>query len=689
MEISLKWVNELVNVEIICLEELVEKLTLGGFEVEEIIERQIDKERQVTLDISATANRSDSLSIQGISTEIGALLNQSLEDAAYPTQKLTWHTKFENLSYHLVENTACQGFIAITIENLVNSTSPSWLKQKLASSGIVPENNFHDFQNYIRLETGYPFEFYDLEKIFFNSVLPDFNLRLSQNDDIKQVLVNNLPIGIAGIIANENFRCSNETQKILLEGSIFKASAIRQQSRELGLRTIRSARYEKSIKNSNLIEACYSLISLLRIKNPALGCKLHTNSKAKPSKLSAIILSYTNINDILGPVYELFSKKPKFILPQQVTDYLKRLTFKTEYDSVSEIWKVAIPDLRSHDIVDEIDLIEELGRLHGFDNFLTQLLPITKLGLEDSSYKTREKITAGFLSMGLTEFVHYSLVNPQTQSKKLVSLINPLVLEYSNLRSNLLPNLIQTLTTNLKQGNLTIEGFEYGHVFFKNSSRRIQEKELVAGIFGGTKMRSTWATPIKSLTWFEAKGRLEQFFEQLNLSVSWKPSLLEKRSSILHSYRTSRLLLNNTVELGVFGQINLILAKKTNLPVDTYLFELDFEIIEKFTTEIRPGIAESYSLYPKVVKDLSFIISNNISFEEIKKILYLNGSKFLIDVSLLDEYIGKAIPNDHTSLCLQLVFQSDDRTLKNQQIEKTIRNLKATLASQFNAVIRE
>ena len=686
MEISLKWVNELVNVETICLEELVEKLTLGGFEVEEIIETQTDEEKQISLDLSATANRSDSLSIQGVSTEIGALLDQPLEDITYVTQTRTWDTILNDFSFHLVENTTCQSFIALTIENLVNLTSPKWLKQKLVHSGLVPENNLQDFQNYIRLETGYPIELYDLEKIFLKSGAPDFSLSLSHTDNMKQVLINNLPIGTAGIIANQRFLCSNETRNILVEGSIFKASTIRYESKKLGLRTPRSARYEKSIKNSNLIDACYRLIALLRIENPELRCKLHTNSQAKPPKVLPIRLSYSKIKDVLGPVS---GNGSQFVSPEQVDAYLKRLTFQAEYDSTSELWEVVIPDLRSNDIINEIDLIEEVGRLHGFDRFLTQLPPTMKFGFEDGSYKIQKKITLGFLSMGLTEFIHYSLVNTQNQNTKTVSLINPLVSEYSNLRSSLLPNLIQTLTTNLNQGNLAVEGFEYGHVFTQNSEGIIYEKKMVAGVFGGTKMKSSWATPAKSLTWFEAKGRLEQFFERLALVVSWKPFHFEKRSSILHSSRTSALFLNKTIKLGMFGQINSILAKKANLPTDVYLFELDFELVKKFTTETKMGIVKSYSVYPKVVKDLSFIISDSIKFEKIKKILYLNGSKFLREVTLLDAYVGTMIPKDHTSLCLQLMFQSDEETLKHEQIEKIIRSLKSTLISQFNVVIRE
>jgi phenylalanyl-tRNA synthetase beta chain len=167
MQISLKWINELVNIEIVNLDDLIEKLTLGGFEVEEILEVEIDNKKQIALDISATANRSDSLSIQGISTEIAALLDK-------PINISTYSIKSENLKQTILKNTRilppdqdCSALISVTVENLTNTTVPKWITEKLISSGITPLNNLTDFQNYILLETGYPFAFYDFDKITF------------------------------------------------------------------------------------------------------------------------------------------------------------------------------------------------------------------------------------------------------------------------------------------------------------------------------------------------------------------------------------------------------------------------------------------------------------------------------------------------------------------------------------------
>ena len=157
MQISLKWVTEFVDLKTVNLDSLIEKLTLSGFEVEKILEVEINNKKTITLDISATANRSDSLSIQGISLEISALLNQVPQVSSYSTKTFNWEHKIENLLKISLAKNECLGFISITVENLNTLISPDWLKKKLIASGIKPEDNFIDFQNYILLEKGNPF----------------------------------------------------------------------------------------------------------------------------------------------------------------------------------------------------------------------------------------------------------------------------------------------------------------------------------------------------------------------------------------------------------------------------------------------------------------------------------------------------------------------------------------------------
>ena len=705
MEISLEWVNELVNIETVDLNDLIEKLTLGGFEVEEVLEININNKKTITLDISSTANRSDSLCIQGISLEIAALLNKPVNISKYSTNTFKWKQKLENLSETFSATNECPTFISLTVENLTDLTTPKWLKQKLIFSGITPANNLLDFQNFILLETGYPFEFYDLDKIYSKLDTSNFSLNITPsatnkifcasnnlnyelNDSILIIKANELPISIAGIIPSKYTCYSSDTKSLLIEGSIFNSVKIRQQSRVLGLRTDRSAKYEKSLKNTNLIESCYRLVSLLRISNPNMVCKLHTITKTLEKKLVPISLRYKTINQVLGPIKGEISNNNNYIPIESVNNYLERLRFDYNYDKNNLIWKVNIPHSRTDDISREIDLVEEIGRLHGFNNFLTQLPKIKTIGSEDPSYKTRKKLTSCFINLGLNEFIHYSLVSQKTYIHNDIKLVNPLLKDCSNLRSSLLPTLIKTVHINLKNSSTSIEGFEYGHVFSGDVSKIFQEKEYVAGIFGGIKSKLAWSDSSKSLNWFEAKGKMEQLFKKLNFLVYWKLYNPSNNNNILHPYCSSKLYLANGENLGIFGQIHPILSKKLNLPSDIYLFEFDFALIQNQIQTNKLVAYREYTLYPKIIKDLSFIISNQISFEELKKILYSNGSKFLTQIHLLDEYKGTSIPEGHTSLCLQLTFQSRQKTLKNNEIENIISNLQQLLVNKFNVNIR-
>jgi len=704
MQIPLKWINELVNVESINLDELIEKLTLGGFEVEEIIELEIDGQSQLALDISTTANRSDNLSIQGMSAEIAALLNKPTKTSTYSLNTSNWKQKLYDSALTISNESNCSTFIGVIIENVTDFTVPKWIKQKLVSSNITPVNNLLDFQNYILLETGYPIAFYDFNKICSKLNSSNFKLSISKAIDNQEftaindvtyrlnssnliLKANDVPLSIAGIIENKDFECLDTTTSLLLEGSIFNAALIRQQSRNLGLRTDRSARYEKSLKNTYLTEAIYRLLSLLRISNPNIICKLHTFTKIAEEELQPILLRYQTISEILGPIKKQKQEDFDFITPEIISSYLKRLNFEFSYNDSKLSWEVQIPHSRSDDITREIDLIEEIGRLHGFNNFITTLPKIKTIGTEDISYRTRKKITSCLLNLGFNELIHYSLVNEKTFLKNEIKLLNPLLSDCSNLRQSLLPNLVKTVQENLKQGNSFIEGFEYGHVFSGDIATDFKEKECVAGIFGGIKTKLEWSDSEKAVTWFEAKGKIEQLFKQLNLVTYWKTSN-SNMGEILHSYRSAELYLLNGVKLGIFGQIHPILANQLGLSPQIYLFEFNVELIQHQLQVNKLVMYKEYSLYPKIVKDLSFIIDQDIQFERLQKTLYCNGTTFLSEINLLDEYRGKSIPEGSTSLCLQLIFQSKEKTLENKEIDTIMNNLELVLINKFNALIR-
>ena len=473
-----------------------------------------------------------------------------------------------------------------------------------------------------------------------------------------------------------------------MEGSIFDASKIRQQSRKIGLRTDRSARYEKSIKNTYLIQALFRFISLLRISNPNLNLQFHTIAKRFEPKTSRIQLNYKTICKILGPIKNSQNTTLKYIARTQVEKSLLCLNFKVNYNQVADLWEVEIPHSRTEDIKREIDLIEEIGRLYGFNNFLTILPKLRTIGNKDESYKLRQKITTCLLSLGFNEIINYSLVKDKTVLNNQIKLINPLISDYSNLRTSLLPDLLQVLQQNLKQGNKTMDTFEYGHVFLQDNISIFKEKEYIAGLFGGFKARSTWLEPEKATTWFEAKDDLEQLFQQLNINPNWEISIDIRYAKICHPYRTAELFISNRKKLGVFGQIHPILANQLKLPFDIYLFECDLDVIKTQIKTNNLTILKDYSLYPKIIKNVSFIVEKDISFQQLRSLIYSNGTQFLSEINLLDEYNNLSISEDTKSLCLQLVFQSKETTLQNKKIEQIVKNIQIALINEFNIIMR-
>lgn len=704
MYISLDWTNELVNIKNIKLEDVIEKLTLGGFEVEEIFEIEINNKKQIILDITATANRADSLSIKGIAKEICVLINEPISLSKYTQHKSQSFEKVKQTLLSSKKSINNDSFLALTIENLHDLTVPKWITEKLISSQIQPFNNLLDFQTYILLETGYPFEFYDLEKIQNSLQTNEFNLYLEPSTDGEQFVANNnieyllnsninilkandLILSIAGIISNADIAITDETKSLLIECSIFNSQRIRQQSRILGIRTERSARYEKGLNNSYFIDSVIRLIYLLKITNPKLQCKIHTASKLKEQESPNIVLNYQTIIQILGPSKKTFGIEQNLQL-QEINQYLSRLNFDYVFNSDSLTWLVNIPISRTDDIQREIDIIEEIGRLHGFNNFATYLPVISKMGIEDSSYEIRKKLTNCFLNEGFNELIQYSLINDQTTQA--IKLINPLLSDCSTLRTSLLPNLIKIVSENLKQSNTLLDGFEYGHIFSAINESNYNEQEVVGGIFGGLKFKQDWSENLRTISWFEAKGKIEDLFKKLNIEVIWKPFSNKLYQDLLHPYRLAELYLkNNTnISLGIFGQIHPIEAKKNTVPSNLFLFEFNLQTLEKILTDQKLTYYKPYSSYPKITKDLSFIVKQNIPFKDLVTTIRTNSPDFLTNIVLLDQYKGEFIPKDSTSICLQLTFQSSEKTLVTKEIEEIVKNIQNTLEKVHSITVR-
>ena len=708
MQISINWLTQLVNIKKIDISNLSDKLTLAGFEVEDILNLKILDKEDTVFDIASTANRPDTLNMLGFRTEISALLDDLQVNTNINKEierdKLNYLESGKNISTS-VSFEDCKNFIISEIDNIQVNDSPLWLKRRLIGSGIEPLNNIVDISNYVMLEWGQPFRIYDLNKIK-TLTNPTFKLSVRNakdnedfytSDNNKYTLTPNnlivcaddLPISISGIIGSSATAVDSQTTSILVEGSVFNAKKIRQSSRSIGLRTEESSRCEK-ILNLELLPITYKrIIKLLKVigsNEKNISSKIDykiQKFELLSTKIKQISLKHSYINQILGATNNTQSE---FLTVNEIEECFSKLKLKylyTNNNKTDSYWLVNIPSYRINDLFDPIDLIEEVGRIYGFNNFLSTLPEASEIGLISEREKFKRKFRQSLINIGLKEIVQYSLTKFKSDQNQ-VKIINPLVNDYAVLRTTLLPNLIKAYTANLKRTGSSLQGFEIGRIFKLDKNQTLQEFQYVSGIFNNELYKNNWNSTLQ-FGWFDAKGLLEEVFEQLNLPVKWKVPTMLENNELLNLNRTSELFLFNE-KVGFFSQLHPRICLKNEILSDTFLFEFDLNLLNNIHS--NDFIFKPYSEYPTIVKDIAFIVPLDTTFSKINSVIRKDGFILLDSVCLMDDYRGKQVKNGCKSITIRLTFKSSEGTLNNIEIDQLVLKITDQLKQELNVVLR-
>ncbi|HEY9864535.1 MAG TPA: phenylalanine--tRNA ligase subunit beta, partial [Candidatus Obscuribacterales bacterium] len=535
----------------------------------------------VILDVTATANRADGLSMVGIAREVAALTGENLRIPQPPELLIEQPNQSESLAIQIADKTACPIYIGTIIQGVKIAPSPDWLQRRLQAAGVRPINNVVDVTNYILLEWGQPLHAFDLDRLKQVTSSQDLTVgvRFAKSDESIKTLdgqtrklqeqnllitANNYPVALAGVMGGEETEVFAQTQNILLEAAIFSPITIRRSARAQGLRSESSTRYERGVNQAELELACRRAILLLKELASGVPVRQESDRSSLEIQTPEITLRLDRINAILG---QLKRAESPYLLPEEVEKTLTALGCKLVRESHgnSVIWQVTVPPYRYRDLEREIDLIEEVARLYGYDQFRDTLPRQGVSGYLPLEQVATRQIRAAFRGEGLTELMHYSLV--KTEGDNQVVLDNPLFVEYSALRTEMLTGLIDAFVYNLENGNGPLNGFEIGRIFWKEGDQ-YREQDAVAGIMGGDRSFGRWVRSGQEqpLTWFEAKGILEAVFQRLNLTVEYKP---ESTLELLHPGRTASLWLQGK-RLGIFGQLHPQLCQKQDLPNQVY-----------------------------------------------------------------------------------------------------------------------
>jgi len=639
----------------------------------------------IAIDVDLTPNRADCLSIKGLAREVGVL--NSLPLNAPSIQKVA-ATHSEMPDVRVEAPAGCPRYLGRILRNVdLTAQSPLWLQEKLRRSGIRSIDAAVDVTNYILLELGQPMHAFDRAEIDGGIVVrmakPEEKLVLLDGQEVtltEQTLViadHSKPIAIAGVMGGEHSGVSPKTRDLVLESAYFDPITLAGKARHYGLHTDASHRFERGVDYNLARDALERATELLiSIVGGEPGEIVDVTSTEHLPKPISIVLREKRLADVLGLA----------IANAKVEDILTRLGLAVE-ERLSNGWKVSAPSFRP-DITIEEDLIEEVGRIYGYNN-----LPVTEptgsLGLRPKAEDTRplSAIRNYFVANGYQEAITYSFVDPKVQEQldpqnEGIALANPISADLSVMRTTLWSGLLKTVAHNQNRQQPRIRLFESGLRFVKDGERILQQP-MLAGVVTGNQNPENWVNGRRNADFFDVKGELESLFRLLGITVEFRTG----KHPALHPGQTAELLRDGQ-PVGWLGTLHPQVQKNLELNGTVIVFEL---FLNPIVTGYVPNFKD-FSKFPEVRRDLAIIIGSDVKFADVERVATHHAGEHLNALRAFDVYqgesLGKGESEGNRSLALSLFWQHPQRTLTEDEVHGLFNGVIEALKAELGATLR-
>ncbi len=645
------------------------------------------------LELAITANRPDGLSMRGIAREVAALSGgrTTFSDAAPVVEH-------QPLAASASDRLAIEagGLFSLTaLTGVVVKPSPAWLRRRLERAGIRPINNVVDITNLVMLETGQPLHAFDRRRVADldgGTARPErIGLRQAREGEAFQTLDGqerslgsealvvtyaDHPIALAGVMGGQGEAVSEATNAIWLEAAVFAPQAVRRSARSTGLRSEASSRFEKGLPAEITLAAADRAVELLQELAEATpeGRWLHRRPPEPPRRLD---LRRDALHNLLGPV--VVDGEEEDLADERITATLEALGCRLEPGD--DGWQVEVPPERAMDLLREVDLIEEVARLVGYDHFASHLPdPLIPGGLEPAQQLER-RLRRSLCAAGLQEVCALSLV---AEAPGRIPLANPLLADYGHLRDNLHEELLEAARRNLQASLPGFWGFEIGQVFLQGA-KGDEEHTLLAGVIAGERSAERWRRSGKPAPpdYFQARGVLQAGLEPLRLVVDDRPW---SGSELLHPGRAAELLVEGR-PVGWFGQLHPSQAEARDLPPDTYVFQLAVTPLLTAGTR-RNRWQPAFQPFPSVPaseRDLALVVPRDTTAAALLAAIRKAGKPLLEMAELIDRYEGEQVAAGHCSQAFRLRYRDSARTLTDEDVEAAHRRVREALERQFGA----
>ena len=630
------------------------------------------------IEFEITPNRSDCLSITGISREVAATFNTRINLPEIKIEKEEDDIKdyFNNIE---VNSENCLRYVGKIVKDVVIKESPQWIKNYLMQAGMRPINNIVDITNFVLLETGQPIHAFDIENVEGNKIIVRQaykNETMTTLDDVERKLEEtdlvisdeNKAVAIAGVMGGLNSEITEDSKTILIESAVFNGDSVRKTSKRLNLRTEASQRFEKGISPDIAKYAAERVCQLIEETNSGVVVKGDMDIYKEKQESISIDVKFEKINNLLGTN----------IPNEDIIKYLENLEFevKENNDSIN----IIVPNFRL-DISIVEDIVEEVGRLYGFHNIKPEPLGGGLLRGKKSYNRNLEDESKRIMyALGLYEATTYSFISRKSYEKilhevdenKLVILKNPLGEDFSVMRTTLIPNILSVLEKNSKFKASDFKVYELGNTFVRESENELPKeiKKLTIGMYG-------------KYDFYDIKDIVMMYLNQMGIdNLSFE--VLDDNPTF-HPGRSAKIICNDEV-LGQIGEISFEVAENYNIKNRVYISEIDISKVTKFANLEKKY--ETIIKYPSIERDMAIVVEKNLETAEIEKIVLKNGNKLVKKVELFDIYTGEHVEEGHKSLAYRIVFQSPERTLVEDEVNSIFENILKELESVFGAKLR-
>ncbi len=635
------------------------------------------------IEVDFTPNRGDCLSVAGISREIGVLNNQALSplviEPVLPTIDDTFPIEVQVPS-------DCPRYLGRIIRNIdPKAATPIWMQERLRRAGLRSLSPTVDVTNYVLLELGQPMHAFDLAKLDQKIVVRRANkqekIKLLDDSEItadESVLViadAQQALAFAGVMGGLNSSVTAKTSDIFLECAFFNPDTIRGKARRFGMQTDSSYRFERGVDytlQQRAMERATQLI--LAVAGGQAGPVSEVLSEADLPTRTAVTLRQSRIKRVLG-----------FSLENTVIEnYMSHLGM--QWQPVDDGWKVTAPAYR-YDIAIEADLIEEVGRIYGY-NHLPTTMPVANLNFvaEPEAHISARKIRQYLVNRGYQEAITYSFVDPEMQSlldpeAPVVKLANPISTEMSVMRTTLWSSLLKAAQHNQARQQQRIRLFEIGKRFTQIDGK-YQQETVISGLISGDISPTQWGESPRKVDFFDMKADVEGLLALTGDDDAF--SFEAAAHSALHPGQSAQIMRDGS-KIANIGTLHPDIQRKLDLNTPVILFELSY-------TGLNHGVVpdcQPISKFPMIKRDLALVVSEEVNVGTLFAVVESMAEERLQHMEIFDIYRGKGIAEGHKSLALSFTLQDDSQTLTDEQVDVIIKKILVSLQDSIGATLRE